>query len=108
GVDLVVVAAGVPNQLNSDLDEHIGNRIRQLPGVRVVTPGLLELVEFEKGNSVVSVFIQGWQADNPGFTDLEIRAGRRLEANDGKVAMLGADVADNLKKQVGDTVEIQR
>jgi putative ABC transport system permease protein len=108
GVDLVVVAGGVIDQLSSDLDEHIGDRIQHIPGVRTATPGLIELVELHKGNSVIGVVVQGWRLDNPNFNDLEILSGRRLQADDRRGVMLGVNLAGGLNKQVGDTVEIQR
>ena len=37
GIDLVVVAAGIPDQLRSDLDEDIGPRIERIEGVRRVS-----------------------------------------------------------------------
>src|SRR6266702_652080 len=33
GVDLVVIQGGVPNQLDSDLDEKLVNKVRQIPGI---------------------------------------------------------------------------
>src|SRR3954468_15359621 len=51
GIDLVVVAAGIPDQLRSDLNEDIGPRIKQIEGVRQVSAGLLELVDIEGRNS---------------------------------------------------------
>jgi putative ABC transport system permease protein len=107
GVDLVVVAAGVPDQLNSDLDERLGEQIQHLPGVKKVTSGLLELVELQKGNNVMNVLIQGWKPDSFNFDDLEILSGRRLQASDHRAAMLGATLAKNLNKQVGGEVTIQ-
>ena len=49
GIDLVVVAAGIPDQLRSNLDEDIGPRIERIEGVRRVSSGLLELVDIERG-----------------------------------------------------------
>src|SRR5262249_28286074 len=76
GTDLVVVAAGVPDQLNSNLDETIGQRIRRIPGVRDVTPGLVEVVEVQKGNTATSVVVHGWEPGSFLFNNLEIQSGR--------------------------------
>jgi putative ABC transport system permease protein len=108
GVDLVVVAGGVIDQLNSDLDERIGDRILQIPGVRTATPGLIELVELHKGTSVIGTVVQGWRLDNPGLKDLEILSGRGLQADDRRGTIIGINLARGLNKQVGDTLEIQR
>jgi putative ABC transport system permease protein len=108
GVDLVVIAGGVIDQLSSDLDERIGDRLLQIRGVRTATPGLIELVELHKGNSVIGTVVQGWRLDNPGFGDLEILSGRGLQADDRRGVIIGHNLARGLNKQVGDTIEIQR
>jgi putative ABC transport system permease protein len=108
GVDLIVTAAGVPNQLNSDLDEAAGDRIQQIPGVARVTPGLLELVTYRKGNSDVSVFIQGFRYDRPDFDEFTFHSGRRFGPGERRVAVMGETVARNLNKTAGDTIEIQQ
>src|SRR5580693_6058873 len=57
GIDLIVVAAGIPDQLRSDLDEAIGPRIAQIQGVRQVSEGLLELVDIERDGNVISILV---------------------------------------------------
>jgi putative ABC transport system permease protein len=108
GVDLVVTASGVPDQLRSDLDQRIARRIEQIPGVRRATPGLLELVDVERKGSVLSVLVNGWEPDSPLFNDLTILSGRALCADDHRAILLGVSLAENLNKGVGDTVDMQR
>jgi putative ABC transport system permease protein len=108
GVDLVVTAQGVINQLSSDLDDSIPDRVRKLPGVRAVIPSLVELVEVQRsGGSSISGFVQGWPPDSYIFRTLKVVAGRPFHGREHKVALLGARAAENLRKQVGDSVEIQ-
>lgn len=106
GVDLVVLRAGIAERLTSNLDERIGPRLQALPGVRAVTSVLLDIVSFEK-SSFIGVPIQGWPVDSFMFDDLKILTGRRLQAGDSKVVMLGGVLATNLDKRVGDTIEIE-
>lgn len=107
GVDIVVLAAGAPNQLSSDLDEHIAEKIGALAGVRFVTPGLIDILSFKQGFSSIYVLVQGWKSDNPAFNDLEIIEGRRFKPEERRVAMLGSNAASNLKKKVGDLISIK-
>ena len=108
GIDLVVVAAGIPDQLRSDLDEDIGPRIEQIEGVRQVSAGLLELVDIERDNSVISILVNGWRPGGAQLDELEIVSGRSIRPEDSRAIMLGVTLAENLHKGVGDTVTMQR
>jgi putative ABC transport system permease protein len=105
GVDLMVVRAGAAERISSSLPEQVGEQIRQLPGVAVVSPGLMDVVAFEEAN-LPSVPLQGWAADSFLFDGLKMSAGRRLESGDDRAVMLGVILAKNLGKKSGDTVEI--
>jgi putative ABC transport system permease protein len=107
GVDLVVTASGVPDQLRSDLDERLGRRIEQIPGVRRAMPGLLELVDVKRGDSVISVLVNGWEPGSALFNDLALPSGRTLLPEDRRAVLLGVSLARNLNKGPGDTVELQ-
>lgn len=105
GVDLLVVRAGTSEHLSSSVPQQVGEQIRKLPGVRAVSPGLMDVVSFESAN-LTSVALQGWAPDSFLFDDLKIISGRRLEAGDDKCVMLGMVLAKNLGKKAGDSVEI--
>ncbi len=106
GVDLVVLRAGIAERLTSNLDERIGDRLHRLPGVQGVTPVLLDIVSFEQ-TSFIGVPIQGWPVDSFMFDALKVVTGRRLQAGDDHAVMLGARLAGNLDKKVGNTIEIE-
>lgn len=107
GVDLLVVRAGSSEHLSSSVPQQAGEQIRKLPGVRAVSPGLMDVVSFEQYNpNSTSVALQGWAADSFLFDDLRLIAGRRLESGDEKGVMLGMVLARNLDKVTGDTIEI--
>ena len=47
GIDLIVVRAGISDQLSSNLDEELSGTLRAVPGVRDVSPSLMDAVSFE-------------------------------------------------------------
>lgn len=108
GVEIVIVEEGVLDQLNSDLDEAHAARIAQVPGVGRVAPGLVELLDYSKEGNVISVLLNGWAADAFLWDDLKIIAGRRNLPDEDRVVLLGRILAENLGKQVGDTLDIRR
>jgi putative ABC transport system permease protein len=105
GVDLMVVRAGSSERLASSIPQQVGKQIRELPGVRAVSPGLMDMVSFEEAN-LASVPLQGWEPDSFLFDGLKMLDGRRLEADDKKGVMLGMVLAKNLGKKSGDTLQI--
>ena len=52
GIDLVVVRAGISNQLSSNLDAGLADQIRAVEGVADVAPSLVDTVSFEDRNLV--------------------------------------------------------
>ncbi len=105
GVDLMVVRAGSSERLASSIPQQVGKQIRQLPGVRAVSPGLMDMVSFEQAN-LTSVALQGWEPGSFLFDDLKMIAGRRLEADDEHGVMLGMVLAKNLGKKTGEQLDI--
>jgi putative ABC transport system permease protein len=107
GIDLVVVSAGIPDQLRSNLDEDIGTQIEGIAGVRRVSSGLLELVDVQRGDSHISILVNGWRPGGAQFGELEILSGREIRPEDYRAIMLGATLAEILHKGVGDTLTMQ-
>jgi putative ABC transport system permease protein len=107
GVDIVVVESGKPDQLQSEIEEVVGDQIRALPGVKAIGPGLIDLIAYRRGNSDLNVIIQGWPADSPMFAFLDVLDGRGLQPDDHRKALLGVKAAENLGKRVGDPLDIQ-
>jgi putative ABC transport system permease protein len=105
GVDLIVVRAGAQQRLTSALDEKLEDKIRAVPGVQEVLPGLLDMLSFEK-YGMRGVVVQGWKPETYNFELLNIVRGRNLKRSDGKAAVLGSILARNLGKKPGDTVEL--
>ena len=105
GVDLIVVRAGIGNQLSSNLDVKIGDTIRQVEGVLDVAPSLMDTVSFEEAN-LVSVLVSGWKPESILFRGLRILDGRSLVRTDGKATILGRVLALNLNKKTGDSLSV--
>lgn len=105
GIDLVVVRAGVSQQLTSNLDQSLGEKLRKVPGVRALAASLADVVSFEDAN-LVSVITNGWESGSLLFKGIRVLKGRALEHDDRRVAMLGRVLAMNLGKNVGDEIDI--
>ena len=105
GIDLVVVRAGISNQLSSNLDAGLADKVRAVEGVADVSPSLIDTVSFEDRN-LVSVLTNGWEGGSRLFRGVRVLEGRALRPGDGRVAMLGRVLRINLGKSVGDEVAI--
>jgi putative ABC transport system permease protein len=105
GIDLVVVRAGISNQLSSTLEESLGERLRRTEGVARVAPSLVDAVGFEQAN-LASVLINGWESDSLLMGNLRLLSGRLFRPGEQNVALLGRVLALNLDKKVGDEVDI--
>ncbi len=108
GVEILVIQEGVLDQLSSDLDASLAVRIREVPGVNGVSPGLLELIDYSKTSDVISVLVQGWEPGTFLLDELKFIEGGPYTSNDNKVALLGKTISQNLDKHVGDVIVIQR
>ena len=106
-IDLIITKAGVSDRLTSNLKESLGEKLRQVPGVRAVAGSLIDVVSFEDAN-LVSVICNGWQPGSLMFRGIRVLQGRMLEPgdNDKKAAMLGRVLALNLGKKAGDALSV--
>ena len=105
GIDLVVVRGGISNQLSSNLDASLAEKVRKVDGVADVAPSLMDTVSFEDKN-LVSVLANGWEGGSRLFKGVRVLEGRALQPGDGKVVMLGRVLKLNLGKSVGDPLGI--
>ncbi|MDR3620446.1 MAG: ABC transporter permease [Paludisphaera borealis] len=105
GIDLVVVRAGITNQLSSTLDQKLGDRIREIEGVAAVAPSLMDVVGFEQAN-IASALINGWESGSLLFRGSHILEGRTFRPDEKNVALLGRVLALNLGKKVGDPLDV--
>lgn len=107
GTDLVVTSGNV-DQLSSNLDIRLADQIAAIPGVKDIGSGLLTLLgcRREKGNSVVSQMVQGWEPGNFQWGNMKLLRGRLLQPGDKRQAVLGPTVSANLKSDLGDVIVI--
>jgi putative ABC transport system permease protein len=100
GTDIAVVQQTF---LNTSMDESAGVKLKALSTVAQATPMILNLMDLTQDVNALSY---GWKADSYEFDSLTLKSGRRFQ--DGKPeVMLGDLLASNLKKNAGDTLEIQ-
>jgi putative ABC transport system permease protein len=100
GTDIAVIQQTF---LNTSLAESAGENLRSLPLVAQATPVIFNLMAL---TTDVNALVYGWKADSYEFNSLQILSGRGFRDGHPEV-MLGDLLADDLKKKVGDTLEIQ-
>ncbi len=100
GTDMAVIQQTF---LNTSLNESVGTTLRSLPLVAQATPVIFNMMDL---TTDVNALVYGWKADSYEFDSLQILAGRHFRDGHPEV-MLGDLLADDLKKKVGDTLEIQ-
>src|SRR5262249_15798654 len=103
GIDMVVSRAGVANRATSTLDESIAKRIAEISGVDRIEKSLWDNVKVEGQ----SVRLSGWPIDSFAFNTIKVDTGRQFEPQDIKSVMLGATLASDLQKKVGEEVTIE-
>lgn len=109
GVDIVVLQSGVVEQTSSEVEEKLIEKVLAIPGVdpKGVDAALISMTVLRRGSDDLPAVTIGWPSNNFGFEDLAIVAGRRVVDGDRRKVMMGYKMAENLKKQVGDTIELQ-
>ncbi len=104
-VDLLVVRRGLGTNTGR-LDEAIGPRLTELPEIDTVTPILNDMVKLP---DVGEIPLRGYPPESDALKSLRIQpGGSNLATNDSDSVLLGVFLAKNLKKKVGDTVEIEQ
>ena len=100
GTDIAVIHGTF---LNTSLDESVTATLRRLPVVAQAEPTIFNLMDL---TPEVNALVYGWRANAFQFDSLHILAGRRFRDGQPEV-MLGDLLAQDLKKNPGDTLEIQ-
>jgi putative ABC transport system permease protein len=100
GTDIAVIQKTF---LNTSMDETAGATLQSLSLVAQATPVIFNLMDL---TTDVNALAYGWKADSYEFDSLQILSGRRFRDGHREV-MLGDLLAEDLKKKVGDTLEIQ-
>ncbi len=100
GTDLAVIHGTF---LNTSLDESATAKLKELPVVAQASPSIFNLMDL---TTDVNALVYGWNADAFQFGSLQILAGRPFRDGQPEV-LLGDMLAGDLKKNPGDTLEIQ-
>jgi putative ABC transport system permease protein len=100
GTDIAVIQQTF---LNTSLSESAGATLKSLPLVAQATPVIYNMMDL---TTDVNALAYGWKAGSYEFDSLQILSGRHFRDGHPEV-MLGDLLADDLKKKVGDTLEIQ-
>jgi len=106
GIDLVVIKPGLGDPSTARLSEAIGDKLRELPEVAEVSPVLTDKVKMN--NSPIPAPVNGYLPDSIGMKRLKVDPpGRLLSAEDKDGVLLGAILAKNRGKKVGDMIDIE-
>lgn len=105
GIDLVVAGATTVQRLQSSLDEDLGRRIAQLPGVKHAACALIENFSFPELD-VLGVVVRGLEPNSFVLNEIALIDGRSLEPGDNDVMLMGKMLANTLSKRVGDRFEL--
>jgi len=100
GTDLTVIQGTF---LNTTLNESATAKLRNLPVVAQASPTIYNLMDLTPD---VNALVYGWNANAFQLDSLQILTGRRFR-NGQREAMLGDLLAQDLKKNVGDSLELQ-
>ncbi len=100
GTDIAVIQGTF---LNTTLNESAADRLRNLPVVAQAASVIYNLMDLTPD---VNALVYGWNANGFQTDSLQILAGRRFRDGQREV-MLGDLLAQDLKKNVGDTLELQ-
>jgi putative ABC transport system permease protein len=106
GVDLIIVRSGRTERLTSKVDQDVANQILAIPGVSEVEGGLVEIVSSDESN-LTMVPMMGRTADSFLMRELTVLKGRILTEADKQCCLLGALLAEQLEKQLGDSVDVE-
>lgn len=106
GVDIIVCPQSAPQRVTGRLPETIGGRLKEVPGVTVVEPSLMDIVSLED-TGLIGVLVLGWVPGGRMLENIQILSGRSLTPEDHHGVLLGMILANDLQKKVGDVLRIE-
>ncbi len=104
--ELIVQRATTGDNLNRLLDPHLRPKIEQLPGVKEVFPGQMDVLAFPDLD-LTAVITIGWEPGSRLMKRLKIASGDTLHPGDRAKAIIGATFAANSGKKAGDVLKIK-
>lgn len=106
GTHIVVTDEGMLNQLNSELDESLGELLLKIEGVQEIGPGLLDFIQYETPRGAAPLLVQGWPLEGYVYKEIDMLQGDGLVADRPRQVVVGAKVANNLGLKLGDKLDI--
>ena len=105
-VSIIVQQRGAVQRLTGVLSEKLGDEIAKVPGVKQVNTGLVDYTSLEE-LGIRMLVVQGWIGDSEAMKALNILPGGHwLTASDRRGVLLGHELAQTLRKKVGDKVPL--
>jgi putative ABC transport system permease protein len=96
----------VAERINSSLKSSLAARLLELPEVSEVDFKLTEMVSLGEG-SLIGIPLHGIDADGFSAAQITIQDGRMLQPEERHVVLLGASLAESLRKRRGQQIEIE-
>ena len=105
-VSIIVQQRGAVQRLTGVLSEKLGDEIAKIPGVKQVNTGLVDYTSLEE-LGIRMLVVQGWIGDSACMKALNILPGGHwLTASDRRGVLLGHELAQTLRKKVGDKIPL--
>lgn len=105
GIELIVQRASTAANLNRMLDPSLRPKLQQLPGVKEVFPGVMDVLAFPDLD-LTAVFAVGWEPESRLMKRLQIVSGETLHRGDRAKTIIGLQFATNSGKKVHDKLKI--
>jgi putative ABC transport system permease protein len=103
GTQLLALRKGAIDAMTAALDEDLGGRIRSVPGIARVTPGLGDMVDLETGEMA---YILGWPLDDDIWRTLQMTEGTTPGPGEPEGIVLGETLAGHLARRPGDSLQL--
>lgn len=103
--DLVVFNSAKWGGLAQAIPESLEDRMRDVPGVKEIVPGLTEVDSLDDG---MQVPVQGYRPETSVFDHYVLKDGRKLKPGDTNAVMIGTQLAANTDVKVGDSFMLLR
>jgi putative ABC transport system permease protein len=100
-VDLVIQQIGQKQKLASTLPLALKDKIKAVPGVLQVYPGLVDQISMDE-LEFTGLILQGWMADSPLLDQFKFISGRKFTKDEPRAVVLGEQLAATLGKKTGD------
>lgn len=103
GTDLTVRRRGIAEPFGGTMPESIISEIAKIPGVAAVSGQLLSFAATDNDDHVIAF---GWGSDSFYWATVPLLEGRLPQPGEGKIAVIGKDIARTLDKHVGDDITL--